>query len=83
LLMFVVVYFLQVSPPNSYAHFFCPAYLPLSLPLTSFLIWSSEQYLLNGISHEVSHLAVFSSPLLCFVSLKYPVLEHPQPIFFP
>ena len=49
---------------NPYMHLSCSPYVLHALPISVFLIWSSEWYLVRNTEHKAPPYAVFSTPLL-------------------
>ena len=54
----------SVSPLKPCMHLSSPPYVPHVLPISVFLIWSPEWYLVRSTEHKTLCYAVFSTPLL-------------------
>ena len=62
--VFQVVSFPHVFPLKSCMHLYSPPYVLHSPPLSVFLIWSPEWYLVRSTEDKVPCYVVFSTPLL-------------------
>jgi hypothetical protein len=59
-----VVSFPQVSPLKPCMHLSSPPYVPHVPPISVFMTWSPEWYLVRSTEHKARRYAVFSIPLL-------------------
>ena len=62
-LFFQVAFFPKVLSLKPCIHLSSPPHVLYVLPISVFLIWSSEWYLVRSTEHKVPHYVVFSTPL--------------------
>ena len=85
-MVYQVVSFLQLSLPQLCTHF-SPPHVPHAPPISSSLI-STSKHLVSSTNHAVSivHCSVISTSFLLLRPKylpQYPILKHPQALFFP
>ena len=78
----------QVSSPKPCMHLSSPPYVLYHPPISFFLIWSPEKYMVRSTDRKVPRYAVFSTtyylvPLRAKYPLQHSILGHHQLMFLP